>query len=308
MRNGSLSVIRRLGLISVFATLAACGSNEPAQVGSLGPAQLPNYGLGDSYAFSDGSTETVVAVDGDAVHWRSSDGTYTTSRDVLLPRLSWSNGSTQGERYIGAGPVLLFPLQLGKRVKFTATSDVRDRQGQVTVQEAWNCGVVGTARVATQAGDFDTWRVDCTMVEQPPVTGDGLIQRSFYYAPDIGFFARIEENVGDGSPRVAELTSYTTADPALAVSALRARSSALQRAMESETSGNRLAWADPATGSSGEVTVVDTRRSERYGWCRDFAERIRWAGRTYLLQGTGCRDPRKVWDIVALEPGRVGAN
>jgi hypothetical protein len=45
-------------------------------------------------------------------------------------------------------------------------------------------------------------------------------------------------------------------------------------------------------------------RSARYGWCRDFAESIQSSGRIYSLHGTGCRDTRKIWDIVAMAPGK----
>src|SRR5579883_1460595 len=287
---------------SLIVLLAGCasGRDQETESGRLAPAALPNYGLGDSYHFTDGSSDTVIAVDDNLVHWRGEGGTFDTSHDVLLPRVAWNTGNAQGERQIGAGPVLLFPLETGKSVKFTASRTVRSANGatDATVQEHWNCSVVGTERVSTRVGDFDTWRVDCAMQEEPPVTGHGLVQRSFYYAPAIGYYVRVEERVDDGDVKVADLSGYTTADPALAISALRQRSAALQRAMETELSGSRAAWTDPATGSAGDVVLMDTKHSDRYGWCRDFAEHIQWAGRLYVLNGTGCRDPGKVWNIV----------
>src|SRR5690242_1312867 len=84
--------------IMLLAVLVGCGSRQPREIAALGPAQLPNYGLGDSYQLSDGSRETVVAVDGDVVRWRGSDGNYITSRDIMLPRLSWRDASMEGER------------------------------------------------------------------------------------------------------------------------------------------------------------------------------------------------------------------
>lgn len=298
------------GLVGIVALLAGCGSGQPTQTGSLPPALLPNYGLGDAYHFTDDSAATVVAVDGNLVHWHGDGGTFVTSRDVLLPRLAWSNASEEGERRIGAGPVLLFPLETGKVVKFIATRSVHSSSGGVEsiVQEHWSCAVAGVETLATSAGNLGTWRVDCVMQEDPPVTGDGVIRRSFYYAPAIGYYARIEEQVGDGPVHVATLSSYTTANPALAVTALQQRSAALQQAMEHEVSGSRTTWSDPTSGSAGDIMLIDTKRSARYGWCRDFTEHIQWAGRTYLLHGTGCRDPAKVWDIVALEPGKIGTD
>jgi hypothetical protein len=299
--------MRLAGPITLLAILNGCGSQPPAGATSLSPAALPTYGLGDSYQFSDGSSDSVTAVEDDVIHWHANDGsTYTTSRDVLLPRLAWTNGSERGERRISGDPAQLFPLEAGKEVGFSATRTVRpSRRGRpVTVQEDWACGVFDPARMTTKAGVFDTWRVDCTMRETPAVTGNGLIRRNFYYAPDIGFYVRMEEGVGDGPLQVADLSGYTSSDPILASSALRRRSIQLQKALESEVSGSQKTWTDPATGAGGVVSLLDTRRSGQYGWCRDFAERIRWSGRVYALHGTGCRNPAKVWDIVAMASGQ----
>jgi hypothetical protein len=183
----------------------------------------------------------------------------------------------------------LFPLEPGKGVKFNATRTVRQlgRDQPVTVQEDWRCEVAGTASVATQAGNFQTWRVDCAMRETPAVTGTGEVRRSFYYAPDIGFYVRTVERIGGGPTRETNLSSYTTSDPILSTSALRQRSIELQRALEAQPSGSQATWSDATTGAAGKVMVIDTRSSERYGWCRDFAERISWSGRSYSLHGVG---------------------
>ena len=290
--------------------LTGCGSYRPVNIPSLPPAALPTYGLGDLYQFSDGSNDSVAAVDGDVVRWRGNDGTFVTSRDVLAPRLTWADSGSLGERRIDGDPSLLFPLAPAKSVQFMAVRTVHPRVGgeQVAVQEDWVCKVIGAARVTTGAGDFDTWRVDCTLRETPPVTGSGLIRRSFYYAPDIGFYVRTDEAVGDGPFQVTQLTSYTISDPILADSALRQRSYSLQRALETQLSGSQAKWADADTGAAGVVTLVATKHSAQYGWCRDFVERIQSSGRAYSLHGTGCRDPSKVWDIVAMAPGSGGGN
>ena len=303
---GSLSGLA--GGIALLALLTACGSKQPADLGALPPAPLPTYGLGDSYQFSDGSGDAVISVGGDLIRWQAKNGTYVTARDILLPRLAWDTGGETGERRITVGPLQMFPLEKGKGVKFNATRTVRQlgRDQPVTVQEDWRCEVAGTASVATQAGDFQTWRVDCAMHETPAVTGNGALQRSFYYAPDIGFYVRTEERIGDGPTHEANLSGYTTSDPILTTSALRQRSIELQRALEAQPSGSQATWSDATTGASGKVMLIDTRSSERYGWCRDFAERIIWSGRSYSLHGMGCRNPAKVWEIVMLAPGGAG--
>jgi hypothetical protein len=303
---GSLSSLARR--IALLALVTGCGSKQPVDLGALPPALLPTYGLGDSYQFTDGSGDAVISVGGDVIRWQAKNGTYVTARDVLLPRLAWDTGGETGERRFTVGPLELFPLEPGKGVKFNATRTVRQlgRDQPVTVQEDWRCEVAGTTSVATQAGNFQTWRVDCAMRETPAVTGTGEVRRSFYYAPDIGFYVRTVERIGGGPTRETNLSSYTTSDPILSTSALRQRSIELQRALEAQPSGSQATWSDATTGAAGKVMVIDTRSSERYGWCRDFAERISWSGRSYSLHGVGCRNPAKVWDIVMLAPGGAG--
>jgi hypothetical protein len=231
MRRGQFSAnaglaTRLAGSLALLAILNGCGSQQTARSTSLPAAPLPTYGLGDSYQFSDGSSNSVTAVEDDVIRWRGNDGsTYSTSRDVLLPRLAWTNGSERGDRRINGDPTQLFPLEAGKEVGFTATRNVRrsPRGRPVTVQEDWACGVFDPARVATKAGVFDTWRVTCTMRETPAVTSNGLIRRNFYYAPDIGFYVRMEEGFGDGPLQSADLSGYTSSDPIMASSALRQR-------------------------------------------------------------------------------------
>jgi hypothetical protein len=293
-----------------LALLAGCGGSDPVDLGPLASAPLPTYGLGDSYHFNDGSSETVVSVAPDTVHWRGRTGTYITARDVLLPRLAWAEGGASGERRFPLGPVELFPLEAGKGIKFTAVRIVRGAGARqsVTVQEDWRCNVAGAANLTTRVGSFDTWRVECTMRETPPLAGNGMVRRAFYYAPAIGYYVRTEEQVGDQPPRVAELTNFSSSDPVLPDSALRRRSAEIQRVLESELSGTQATWSDARSGTVGSLELRDTRRSERYGWCRDFSEHIRYAGRLYQLHGMGCRDPAKTWQLVMLAPGGTGAD
>jgi hypothetical protein len=277
---------------------------------ALPPAPVPDYGVGDSYQFSDGSHESVIAVDRDTIRWRDSEGTYVTSREILLPRLSWTNGSVHGGRQIAGATPLLFPLERGKIVVFSAVRTVSPVKAGMpsTLREDWQCNVSDTARVETKAGSFDTWRVDCSAIEQPDAPGTSVTLRSFYYAPEIGFSVRREERVGAGPVQRVDLTDYRTAGPMLPDSALRLRVVRIQQTLEHELSGDATFWRDPATGSGGEVLPVRTVRSSQYGWCRDFAERIQSAGRVYNMHGRGCRDLSGIWNIVALTAARNGSS
>jgi hypothetical protein len=301
-----LRLFRPVTALCCVLAIVACDSGGPGGPGALQAAPLPTYGLGDAYWFSDGSTASVVAVGSDQIRWKTRSGTEITPRDVLLPRLDWAGATGSGQRRYTLGPVELFPLEAGKAIRFRAVRT--DGHRRVVAQEDWRCEVPGAIQVATPAGGFDTWRVDCRMQETPAAAGNGIVQRTFYYSPDIGFYVRVEERVGDGPLRIAQLTRYTAADPILAESALRQRSAEIQRLLETRPSGTEVTWSDPASGASGRIALLNTRRSERFGWCRDFTEQIRWSGRLYALHGTGCRDSQTIWDIVMLAPGTIPGN
>jgi hypothetical protein len=304
MPCGKPTLLLQLGVLLLL--LVGCGSHQSATLATPSAAPVPDYGVGDSYRFSDGSAENVVAIERDAVQWRDSDGTYVTAREVLLPRLAWTNASVHGERRITDARPLLFPLQPGKSVVFSASRTISPLKNgsPTTVLENWQCSVQGTARAETKAGSFDTWRVDCSMTEQSDGSGGSVAQRSFYYAPEIGFYVRREERVGAGQVQRIELTDYTTTGPSLPDSALSLRARRIQQTLEQQVSGEAASWGDPATGSAGDVRPLRTVWSSQHGWCRDFAESIHSSGRVYSVHGTGCRDLSGIWNIVSLTPTR----
>jgi hypothetical protein len=114
-------------LINLLVLEGGCASIQQAGPAQPPLAPVPEYGVGDSYQFSDGATESVITIDHDAVQWRDNDGISVTSRDVLLPRLAWSDTTVHGERRIATATPLLFPLQPGKSVEFGAIRTVLAR-------------------------------------------------------------------------------------------------------------------------------------------------------------------------------------
>ena len=288
---------------ALLVLLGGCASHQGGTPSALAPARLPQYGIGDSYSFSDGSSATVVSADGRNVHWRGSAGEWVTTDDIMLPSLSWHSGNSMGERAL-AGSAMLFPLEPGKSVAFSATSTMRPSFGgpAAVTREQWRCAVLDAVTVETPAGRFPTWRVDCSIAADPQTGEPFRTRRTYYYAPEIGYFVRRVERSGSDDARVANLVSYTSAEPLLPAGALRLRVTSIQRALEKDVSGATTGWSDPVTGDQGTVQPLRTVRSQQYGWCRDFAERIDVSGRIYALAGTGCRNNAGAWDLVALAP------
>ena len=156
----------------------------------------------------------------------------------------------------------LFPLAPGNSVAFRATRHtVESPGGAVTdIAESWQCRVDDTARVATKAGDFDTFRVACSMSTVPPGT---TLTRTFFYAPAIDYYVRREDRTAAGETLAITLTGYTTAEPSLPAQAVGRARPRGRRRWRRVASGATMPWRDAASGVSGTVRPVSTsgRRS-----------------------------------------------
>jgi 17 kDa outer membrane surface antigen len=288
----------------VLSVLAACGGGhrEASAPMALQSAPLPMYSAGDSYSFGDGTVDTVVGAANDAVRWRNATGAhFVTSRDVMLPPLAWADVAEHGQRSY-AGPEPLFPLRLGSAASFTAVVTEQAGRGgpDMRRQENWQCQVGAADRLHLAAGSFDTVRVDCSVTEMP--SGRNA-QRSFFYAPSIGYYVRRIDRVGDAPPRTVELAAYTQGDPPLLDSALRQRVASIQHALESLPTGTTVRWQDAATQTEGTIEPLRTSRGEDGRWCRDFREQIEAYGRSYALTGAACRETAGGWQVINVGPG-----
>jgi hypothetical protein len=297
----------RIALVLLVSMLAACGGghHDDALSVAFPPAPLPMYSVGDSYSFDDGSVDTVTGATDDEVRWRTATGArFVTSHDVLLPPLQWDDAARRGRRsYAASSP--LFPLQPGSSMTATATIVQQPDGGgpEMSGQENWQCRVGDAQRIRVAVGLFDTVRVDCAVKEIP---SGRYAQRSFFYAPSIGFYVRRIDRIGDAPPRTTQLVGWTDGNPPLPDSALRQRVSAIQRAMENQPSGAVVNWQDATAQVSGSVEPVQTVRADDGRWCRNFQEHVAAFGRRYALTGEACRESAGGWQVVSMAPFKAG--
>ena len=289
----------RLGpAVVAGVVMLGCTSQQVAGP-ALPPAPLPTFAVGNSFSFDDGRIERVAGTTASLVRWRGQNGfVFTTTDNVLLPRIAWSDTDTRGERTMSANSGSLFPLVRGNSVSFRAVRHVvESRGGAVTdIAETWQCRVDDTASVATKAGDFDTFRVACTLSTVPP---GPTLTRTFFYAPAIDYYVRREDRTDTGETQVITLTGYTTAEPALPAEAVRQRATVRQAALETVASGEAVVWHDGASGMSGTVRPVSTMQSPRRGWCRLYEESIQANTHRYHMERVACRTRGGSWQSVS---------
>ena len=257
---------------------------------------MPEYEPGDVYNFDDGRSEHVVSVNGDEVGWTNGGSfTFATSRDVLQPRVAWSDADSSGERSLHDQIGSLWPLAVGNHTQFVADRTEHGASGvRTSTVENWSCTVDSRQQLDTKAGLFDVWRVGCDFSarEGDEVSGG---RRVFYYAPAIRYYVRRDDIADDQTSRTIELTDFLTADPRLPPRAQRARLDTLQTTLEREPSGTSVVWRSRKDEANGEVSPTRTFRAAMAHFCRDYEERIDWQGRQYRVLATACRDPGGRW-------------
>lgn len=297
IRHGPGIAVRLVSTVVAALALTGCASQQIAGP-ALPPASLPQVAVGNSYSFDDGRTERVIGRSADLLRWRGNgDFTFATTGNVLMPRVAWSDTEARGERTISAVSGSLFPLSPGKSVAFQASRRTVDTRTGTTanVAETWQCRADGTARVTTEAGDFDTFRVSCTMTTMPSVT---TLTRTFFYAPSVDYYVRREDR-SSGETSVITLTGFATAEPRLPVQAARVRAAYRQTALETTPSGQSVPWTDTISGVSGTVRPVSTMRSAQRGWCRSYSETIEVSAHRYQTTGIACRTRDGTWQAIA---------
>jgi hypothetical protein len=185
------------GVVAVAALLCAVPAGaEP------GPAPEPVFHVGDTFVWEhEGEqwTEEVVAVEGDLITWKASNGDMveTSANFVMPPRRFDQEAYGEGGTEVIESEGALFPLEAGKRLS------VRFRYLPEGAEESRLCTVGGSETTTVPAGTFETIKVTCQEVNRTKI---------WHYAPDIGMFVsylnshRYEPN----TPRV--LVSFTRVD------------------------------------------------------------------------------------------------
>ena len=119
--------MRTLRMVSAKLLLLLCGGcASGAEEGpTLEPAPLPIYRIGDRFLYDDGSTEEVVAIEGERVTWRRrTGGTFVRYRNLALPKLIWDSPERAGTAQVSAAADALWPLEVGQKAAESKRSDL----------------------------------------------------------------------------------------------------------------------------------------------------------------------------------------
>jgi len=290
-------MMRAFALVSASLLLAACAGETPSLTSTaqkapldLPPAPLPTYRVGDQVTWSNGQTETVVAIDGEAVKWRDQDGnTYTSYRNFVLPSLAWDYPTSKAETQIAVAADTLWPLAPGNDTHFKVHQRLvaKIHNSEASYFDEWGCRVLGTEKVRIKLGRFDTYKVRCSRFWQ----GSNVGQITWNYAPSIG---RVVRRSWTGAEEPEELIAI--GNGAIDPKAEKVAATVRQQGLETLASGakaiGRTASVVAAVQPKG--TFVTTKGKV----CRDFMQTVATRQGRATSAGTACRAEDGKWQVV----------
>lgn len=284
------------GLKAAIRSLDLAYLESRSEGPALPPAPLPEYGVGDAFAFDNNRVHTVAAVDGATIKWDAgADFRYATLSNFVLPRLSWSwtraDGTTASGTAAPDAPTdALWPLKVGNRTTYFSTEISREAKGKASSRRQWwKCWVAGTETVEVTAGRFDTYEIACD-----GHNGGNWSQRSrWFYAPAAGHYVRRILDFPGADSQKMDLVAYGPRPLSLPAAADRLRAETVQRALEKSISGQTVS----GEGGGYLVTVTPLRTVQKPAgvFCRDYRQEITARGRTSRQQGSACRDEAGIW-------------
>jgi hypothetical protein len=195
----------RYSLFALAVLLAGCADTKPPEVSPELHVELPTYKPGDTFVFADGSSERVVAIDGEQITWERRNGSrFVSYRNFALPILSWRNATNAGQRELQVEPTALWPLSPGSMAEFRETTTVGDSTGVRTSERLWRCRLEGEERTTVPLGTFDTVIVACRQPARHAVMRT-QVERRWYYAPALGHYVKETQTQFRRRPEVREL-------------------------------------------------------------------------------------------------------
>lgn len=294
------------GALVAMLFLSGCTTTASLQppgekLSGLPPTAQVAAAVGDRYYYSNGRRERVVATDDESIEIRrSANYRYRLHRDPLLPPESVErrSGVSLTEVVQQGKNSSLWPLELGKRIEFETHSQKPGSTGK-TINH-WRCGVEGAERVSLTAGDFDTYRVECTRKNRRNQIKQNIV---YYYAVEIGqIVLRIDRHVTKPAKRV-ELTAFR---PDLSMLSSRSRSryrSFFQQVLEKVPSGTTKSWWSRRHDTRIHLTPTGTFTHASQGFCRNYRVSIDHGASRRAGAGIVCRNGEGRWKT----PARIAA-
>jgi hypothetical protein len=246
---------------------------------------LPTYAAGDSFLFTKGRWEQVLAVGDGKVVWAGpGDTRIERTPNFILTTARWRSVPSRQAAKVG-GPDSLWPLRVGATAEFFEIDEDGERR--------WKCKVTGTREAEIPAGTFDVFRVRCTSGTKP----GPVYERVWYFAPEVGHYVvylfKRDGRVRLRSELLAEVPDLSRLDAATQA----AVNEGFQEALEQNVSGRESLVTRNGVGPIAAVVPLATFRGGDRAFCRTYRLAMLEASRERTYSGFACRTADGLWRI-----------
>ena len=293
--------MRTRRMMSAKLLLLLCGGcASGAEDGpALEPAPLPICRIGDRFLYDDGSTEELVAIEGERVTWRRrTGGTFVRYRNLALPKLIWDLPERAGTAQVSAAADALWPLEVGQKAAFAEAVEATDKteRKRLSYARGQRCWVDGTENLTVPAGSFDTYRIVCEHSGSSWSPRARNQRHSWYYAPALGHYV-MELQEGDDT-KVRRLAAYEFPEAPQSTAAARNLDQLIQRTLETRLDGEWVRWVDKERIRTVQITPMPATHSPDGRMCRQYTLMVNTAARAQTRRAEACREATGRWELV----------
>lgn len=296
---GTRQTAQKWAASAVFILLQGCAasslmpSSQPTIEFPKGPAlpaaALPEFVVGESFTYNDGQSETVIAVRGDAVTWRSDQGVIRTrSRSFFLPVLSWQNSARRSQTVMTGDVRKMWPLKTGVSYRFDERQIAEDNDGTNNreYKRSWQCTVKGTEQVNVPAGSYDTYRIECYRYTYE--SSFWRQTRVYNFAPNLGYYVARDDTYASRPSGRRELVSAGFDSRVLSRADQSGLIEFMNKTMNTSLDGKILSWKSPSIDLNVQIKVLNTFAAKNGGVCRNYTSSYIFSGKSRSNQRAVC--------------------
>lgn len=272
---------------------------------------LPTYRAGDTYVYSNGTWERVVATDGMSVQWVNYRGNKSTgSVDFTYKRSSWHTSTRRGTRtfkhteyLFDKSSTTLWPLAVGNKTRFDEYGTWFGKEGIANTYDSfWRCEVDGKKRVLAPVGEFDTWSISCGRYSDSFSYPKSPARefKTYYYAPAISHWVVENRNIRGSQQDVRKELVAVMPDLLLFTGSdedVRQLQVQFQDALEHHASGQSDIWITRSGGASSTLTPLATYIREDGVYCRQYLHYVENREFSNTYAGMACRGKNGLWKV-----------
>jgi len=279
------------------------GTNKEATPFHTGPQMaaenLPVYGVGESFLFDDGRTDTVIEVNDETLTWRDDRGIIRwIHRNFLLPDIGWQNRTRRSTSQTTADAKMLWPLKVAASARFDYQQSVDSNDGSShnEYKQSWQCIVEGTQTLDVPAGTFSVFKIPCYRYLDG--TSFWRQTRTFYYAPKVNHYVKRTDTYANRPSRQRELVSIGFNSTALPANEQAILNNTIQVVLNDNADNVGTTWNRPNGTLSATLTPLRSFQGSKGEQCREYQSTYIIAELNRVNYRTVCKQDTGIWQRI----------